>query len=83
MHAISLRNIEPQLEKALKKKALSDKTSVNKVIIESLRKELLPSGKERRYDDLSALAGTWSDEDLEEFKSATADLNAIDKDLWK
>jgi hypothetical protein len=33
------------------------------------------------YDDLDHLAGTWSDEQAEEFLGAIADLERVDEDL--
>jgi hypothetical protein len=35
------------------------------------------------YHDLDFLAGTWTEADAEEFKSATADFDHIDAELWK
>lgn len=35
------------------------------------------------YDDLDYLAGTWSDEEAEEFSKHTRDFNQIDEELWK
>lgn len=34
------------------------------------------------WHDLDHLSGTWSDEDLAEFKAATADFERIDPELW-
>jgi hypothetical protein len=34
-------------------------------------------------DDLGALAGTWSAEEVAEFLQATADFNQIDPNLWQ
>ena len=35
------------------------------------------------YHDLDALAGTWSDEEADEFRQAIADLEKVDPSLWQ
>lgn len=37
----------------------------------------------RRYDDLDALAGTWSAEDFDGFAAVQADFDHIDGALWE
>ncbi len=39
--------------------------------------------RRQRYHDLDALAGTWSDEEADEFRNAIADLNQTDPTLWQ
>ncbi len=35
------------------------------------------------YDDLTYLAGTWSDEDAENFLDSVKHFNKIDEELWQ
>jgi hypothetical protein len=42
-----------------------------------------PAARQQRHNDLDALAGTWSDEDLSAFSDATAGFEAVDPALWK
>ncbi|MFL5805876.1 MAG: hypothetical protein ACJ8CR_29580 [Roseiflexaceae bacterium] len=59
--------------------------------IEAIARQLIYSGLEvertrarrQRHHDLDALAGTWSTEEADEFRRATADLNQIDATLWQ
>lgn len=37
----------------------------------------------RTYHDLDALAGTWSQEEAEEFAEAIRDFSKVDESLWK
>lgn len=41
-----------------------------------------PNAVELRHD-LDDLAGTWSEEDAQEFLTATAQFNTVDEDLWR
>lgn len=41
------------------------------------------SSRAQRFHDLDDLAGTWSVEDAEEFRVATADFSQIDPALWR
>ena len=35
------------------------------------------------YHDLDSLAGTWTEEDAEEFDRATASFRQVDEELWR
>ena len=85
LKTISLRGIDEELAESLKKTAEKTGGSINKTVLEILRKSLGLSSKkrERVFHDLDDLAGTWSDDDWEQFKKATRHFAVIDKDLWK
>ena len=85
LKTISLRGIDEELAESLKKTAEKTGGSINKTVLEILRKSLGLSSKkrERVFHDLDDLAGTWSDDDWEQFKKATRHFAGIDKDLWK
>lgn len=59
--------------------------------IEEVARQLIYRGLEaerqqappQRYHDLDSLAGTWSDEEAEEFRQAVADFNQIDPTIWQ
>lgn len=59
--------------------------------VEAVARQLIYCGLEmerqnvqpHRYHDLDSLAGTWSDEEADEFRHAMADLNQIDPSLWQ
>ncbi len=61
MKAITLRNLPPEITKAIQQRAKRNKTSVNKAAIGLLEEFLAkrPQKKEKvRYHDLDHLAGT-------------------------
>lgn len=85
MKNIAIRNVDQELAEALKRQASANDTSLNSIILTTLKQGLglnKPKFRERRTD-LDDLAGTWSDRDLQEFESATDDFSHIDADLWK
>lgn len=84
MKTLSLRGIDEEIEKALKKEAQRAKTSINKTIL-NLIKESIGLGKNKRnrvYKDLDELAGTWTEEDEQIFKENTQFFDKIDKEIW-
>ncbi len=44
--------------------------------------QLDASTKERDFTDLDHLAGTWSEEDSDEFEQALASQRVIDEGMW-
>ena len=85
MKTITLRGIDENLEQALRKRAQSSNESINKTILNILRKE---TGQQREkpfkeHHDLDELAGTWSDKDEDEFRKNTKLFDKIDPQDWK
>ena len=61
MKAITLRNLPPNLDKAIRKRARAKRMSVNKAVI-GLLEEHLTQDKTKRADlhhDLDDLSGSW------------------------
>jgi hypothetical protein len=86
MKNISLRGIDEETSRHLKKEAARQRTSVNTLILGLVRQGMgLAKEPSRRpvHHDLDALAGTWSEEEAASFLNATKDFEEIDKDLWK
>jgi len=77
--AITLRNIPPEVQKAISDRAREKGISANRAVIELLQERLAgwrrprrrravpPRGKDGLYHDLDHLFGTWSAEEAEEF----------------
>ena len=86
MKAITLRNLPPEVSKAIQQRAKRNKTSVNRAVIglleESLGKKQQKKDKPR-YHDLDHLAGSWTKEEAAEFDKFIAEQRTIDPDLWK
>ena len=86
MPNLSVRGLEPAVLAELKGKASREGATVNALVLrlidEGLGRRPAKPGN-RRYDDLDALAGTWSSEETEEFAAATEAFEQIDDELWK
>lgn len=85
MTTMTVRGIDSDIAGALKEKARREGTSVNTVLLKTLRESLGLEKKKRTavYHDLDHLAGTWSEQDAAEFERATAVFEKVDEDIWK
>ena len=85
MKAITIRGIEPEVAEKLKQTADRQGKSTNKLILEMIRKELgFEKEKQfsRKYDDLDALFGRWSEAEYREISSKIEQERNIDPELW-
>ncbi|MEL6252719.1 MAG: hypothetical protein AAFR87_11960 [Bacteroidota bacterium] len=79
-------HIDPSLLLRLKIEARHRGLDVSDLLKEALLQFLgLPPRKTQfaKSSKLAALAGTWSSDDLSEFKESTKAFGEIDPDLWK
>ncbi len=86
MASMSIRGIDDQLLAQLKRQAQQEGSSVNGLVVRLLhgRSERGSVGvSAKSYDDLDALAGTWSARQAREFERATAPFSEVDPSLWK
>lgn len=82
MKALTIRNVDPTLAKALERERERRGRSLNQTVLEVLRQSLgVSSG--RRSNGLRELAGSWSAKDKAEFDAATQVFEAIDAELWR
>lgn len=84
MRAITLRNVPPQIQRAIHDKARRKKISINKAVIELLQErvgihEEKPSNI---HADLDSLAGRWSATEAKRFEKVIGSLRRIDPELW-
>ena len=84
MKTVSLRGIDEEMEKILKKEAQRAETSLNATILNLIRRSIgiRKKGRNRVYKDLDELAGTWSEKDEEMFKENTQFFDKINKETW-
>ena len=85
MKTITIRGIDPGLDRVIKSRAKQNNLSVNQWILQALRK-LTGMGKEsvfKKYHDLDALAGGWSKEEAKAFQKNTQIFEKIDEEVWK
>lgn len=87
MKAITLRNLPPELAKAVRREAERKRTSVNKAVISLLESKADVRKKKRagkvNHQELDALAGSWTKNEAAEFDKALAAQRSIDPELWK
>jgi len=85
MATITIRGIDEEMAKLLKKKAKQEGMSLNSVLLKILREALGLEKKQRRviYTDLDHLAGGWSEEDYREFESRVAEFEKVEEGMWK
>jgi hypothetical protein len=76
----TIRNIPPEVDMALKKRAKISKKSFNQVVVEELSKSTIKTKGDNRF---GWLVGTMTDADAEAFDKALEDLNKPDEDFWK
>jgi hypothetical protein len=89
--AVTLRNIPPELDRTIRRRAKHRRLSINKTVIELLEESLglrarspAPNPQRNRlHHDLDALAGRWSEQEAALFEQALADQRPIEPHLWK
>ena len=86
MGSISIRGLDDELSSLLKKAAATEKMSVNRFVLETIKKHL-GLAKEKRFSqdwhDLDGLFGQWSEEEFREIQGKIDDERKIDEELWK
>lgn len=86
MNAITLRNVPPQVARAIRERAKKEKTSLNRAVIRLLEEATGlggPGRKQRVRDALDALAGSWTKEEADEFDAFLREHRTIDPEMWK
>ena len=83
MSQITLRELDPGLERLIRRKAAEEGKSLNVVVQELLRKAVgLESGSPRQRN-LSGLAGTWTQAEADSFDSTQQGFQQVDQEVWK
>ncbi|RLC17213.1 MAG: antitoxin [Deltaproteobacteria bacterium] len=86
MKAITIRGIDPELDKKLKLISSNQGKSINRLILEMIRKSLgLEKTKKytKEYDDLDDLFGSWTDGEFDIISSKINQERQIDPELWE
>ena len=84
MTTMSIRGLDDQVLAQLKHQASQEGSSLNSLVLRLLQGvgKPAPTHALKKFDDLDALAGTWSDEDAAAFTRATASFSEIDPAQW-
>lgn len=84
MKTLTIRNVTPRLADALEKEKRRLGTSMNGTVLHLLSESLdLNEHASRWTNGLERFAGTWTEEEFEEFERNTAVFSVIDEELWK
>lgn len=86
MSNLSIRGVEKAALAALKSMASQQGASVNALVLRLIDQGLgrVPAKPVlRRFNDLDALAGSWSEHEAAEFSAYTQGFEKIEPDLWK
>ncbi len=85
MPTMSIRGLDERALARLKRQAEREGSSVNGLVVRLLEEGgnvTKPARKRRTFDDLDALAGTWSAPQAKAFERSTAPFSEVDPTLW-
>lgn len=83
LRAVTIRNVPPEVERAILARARERGISVNKAVVGMLKEQVGGRGEKKRYDDLDALAGIWTTQETEDFDQALREQRRPDPEIWK
>ena len=76
----TVRNVPPELDRALKARAKQLGKSVNELALEALARSVGQAVRRRSFREMP---GSWSKADAARFDEFLAEHRTIDEDLWK
>jgi hypothetical protein len=83
MKHLTVRNIPDELASALEREKHLRRVSLNQIIIELLSQKLGVNTSNKRSNGLAELAGTWSEQEFEQFNENLTMTEEIEPDLWR
>jgi hypothetical protein len=86
MASMSIRGLNDKALARLKRRAEREGSSLNSLVVRLLQEDAGTTGKTRalqKFDDLDALAGTWTIEQARAFERDTAAFSEVEPTLWK
>lgn len=81
MKTLTIRNLPRDVADALEQEKRRRGESLNQTVIELLTQGL--GVRTPRSNGLARLAGTWNEEEFQEFQHAVAPFEEIDDELWR
>jgi hypothetical protein len=81
MRHLSIRHVPPELARALDDEKRRRGTSLNRTVLDLLAQALGLGAT--RTNGLERFAGTWTQEEFEEFERAIEFTEQIDEELWR
>ena len=86
MGPITVRNLPPEVARAIRRKAKLERLSLNRAVVELLEVATGLSGRAREeavHHDLDGLSGTWSEAEADEFDAALREQRVVDPESWR
>lgn len=85
MGQITLRGMDPEIEREIRRIAKEGGKSINRVIQDMIYLHTGMGKKKQRpaADSLRKLAGGWNEEEAEEFLESIRSCEQIDEEMWK
>jgi phosphopantetheinyl transferase (holo-ACP synthase) len=85
MAGMSIRGLDDRTLARLKRQAEREGSSLNSLVLRLLQGTVTDkqSGALQKFDDLDALAGTWSRKEAQAFERNTVAFSEVDAALWK
>ena len=84
MAQITIRGIDPEIEKEIRRKAMESGQSLNNVVLNIIQNSM---GKKKKSfpkgNSLNKLAGGWHKEEASQFLDSIKFFEQIDEDMWK
>ncbi len=81
MRQITIRGLDREVEKEIRKIAGHSRKSINQVIKEIIHRELKKD--EKPVSSLKQLAGGWSHKEAADFETAIQSCEQVDEEMWK
>jgi plasmid stability protein len=84
--AITVRNLPPEVERALRRRAANDGVSLNRAVVNYLEEATGGRSAKKRSSvshDLDKYAGRWSKKEADRFDAALREQRRIDPKDWK
>lgn len=83
MRHLTIRHVPPELANALETEKRRRGISLNRTVIELLAQAVGLRTVRERSNGLRRLAGTWTQEEFDEFEKAVEVTEQIDEELWR
>ena len=85
MKAITLRNIPPDVARAVQRRASQEGQSLNRAVLELVAEGagLKKRAKKVRHTDLDALFGKWPKKEADAFDRHLREIRKIDPEIWE
>lgn len=82
MSQITLRGLDPEIERKLRRMANEKGKSLNRIVLEMINNSA-GSKKKPPADSLRKLAGGWTDREADQFNESIKICEQIDEALWR